>query len=217
MSNLAQLYDDLAETYAGSRHLFDTTPILTDFAHNLPVRGQILDVGCGAGEPTARYFVNRGDTVTGIDVSERMLMLARRQVPEATFQAMDMRDLEFQSASFDAITAVYTVFHLPRADHAALFAGFARVLKPGGQLLLTLATKEYTGQEAFDGEMEFIGRRLPYSHDRPEAALSKLATAGLVVVSAKLIETGGETFYWIVARKPVERAGVPPTMTPGPL
>ena len=217
MPDLAQLYDDLAETYAAGRHLFNTTPILADFALDQPVGAQILDVGCGAGEPTARYFVDRGDTVTGIDLSERMLMLARRQVPEATFQRMDMRDLAFPSVSFDAITAVYAVFHLPRVDHAALFAGFARVLKPGGKLLLTLATREYTGQEEFDGEMEFIGRRLPYSHDRPEVALSKLAAAGLAMVSAELIETGGETFYWIVARKSVARDGVAPTTTPGPL
>ena len=217
MPNLAQLYDDLAETYAAGRHLFDTTPMLADFARDLPVGAQILDAGCGAGEPTARYFVDRGDTVTGIDLSERMLALARRQVPEATFQRLDMRNLAFPPASFDAITAVYTVFHLPRVDHVALFAGFARVLKPGGKLLLTLATREYTGQEEFDGEIEFIGRRLPYSHDRPEVALGKLATAGLVVVSTKLIETGGETFYWIVARKSVARDSVALTTMLGPL
>ena len=65
--------------------------------------------------------------------------------------------------------------------------------------------------------MEFIGRRLPYSHDRPEVALSKLATAGLAVISAKLIDTDGETFYWIVARKSVVRDGVAPTTTPSGL
>lgn len=65
-------------------------------------------------------------------------MLARRQVPEATFQRMDMRDLAFSSAAFDAITAIYTVFHLPRVEHAVLFAGFARVLKPGGQVAADL-------------------------------------------------------------------------------
>jgi hypothetical protein len=80
-----------------------------------------------------------------------------------------------------------------------------------------LAIKEYTGQEEFDGEMEFIGRQLPYIHDRPDVALSKLASAGLVVVSARLIEAGGETFYWIVARKPVEGTGIHPTTTPGGL
>lgn len=113
------------------------------------------------------------------------------------------------------MTAVYTVFHVPRADHAALFVGFARVLQPGGRLLLTLATREYTGQDEFDGEMTFLGQRLPYSHDRPEVALDKLHAAGLAVVSARLIETGGETFYWVIACKPVERAGVAPTATHG--
>ncbi len=68
--------------------------------------------------------------------------------------------------------------------------------------LLTLATREYTSQDEFDGEIEFLGRQLPYSDDRPEAALAKLAAAGLTVVSARLIETGGETFYWVIARKP---------------
>lgn len=50
-----------------------------------------------------------------------------------------------------------------------------------------LATCEYTGQDEFDGEIEFLGRRLPYSHDRPMATLGKLAAAGLVVISTRLI------------------------------
>ena len=101
------------------------------------------------------------------------------------------------------------IFHLPRADHAALFTGFAWVLKPGGALLLTLATREYTGQDEFDGEREFLGQRLPYSHDQPEVALDKLQAAGLAVVSARLIETGGETFYWVIAHKPNPVEGKP--------
>lgn len=206
MPDLAQLYDDLAETYAAGRHLFDTTPILEEFARPLPRGARVLDVGSGAGDPVARYFVDRGDAVTGIDVSERMLALARRRVPEAIFLRMDARTLDFPPASFDAIAAVYVIFHLPRAEHAALFAGLARVLTPGGMLLLTLATRAYTGQDEFDGEIEFLGRRLPYSHDRPEVASDKLTAAGLAVVDARPIETGGETFHWVIARKP-SRAG----------
>lgn len=209
MPNLIQLYNELAETYAAGRHRFDITPILEEFARLLPLGARILDAGCGAGEPVARYFVDRGDAVTGIDVSERMLALARQQVPEATLQRMDLRVLKFPPDSFDGLAAVYVVFHLPRAEHAALFAGFKRVLKPGGVLLLTLATREYTGQDEFDGEIEFLGRQLPYSHDCPEVALAKLGTAGLTVVSARLIEIGGETFYWVIARKPTHTRRVP--------
>lgn len=104
MPDLALLYDDLAETYAAGRHLFDTTPVLEEFVHFLPSGARVLDAGCGAGEPVARYFIERADTVTGIDVSERMLALARRQVPEAAFQRMDMRTLDFPPESFDAIS-----------------------------------------------------------------------------------------------------------------
>ena len=50
-----------------------------------------------------------------------------------------------------------------------------------------------------------------------KVALSKLATAGLAVVSARLIETGGETFYWIVACKPVAQDGVHSATMPDPL
>jgi SAM-dependent methyltransferase len=76
MPDLALWYDDLAETYAAGRQRFDTTPILEEFAHFLPPAARVLDAGCGAGEPVARYFVARGDAVTGIDGSERLLALA---------------------------------------------------------------------------------------------------------------------------------------------
>lgn len=199
--SLASLYDQLADTYAAGRHRFDTTPILERLAQRLPTGAWLLDVGCGAGEPTACYFLNQGCAVVGIDLSERMLTLARQRAPEADFRRMDMRQLDFPAESFDAITAVYSVFHLPRADHQALFAGFARVLQPGGVLLLTLATREYSGHDEFDGEVEFLGRRLPYSHDRPEAALNKLRAAGFAILDDRLLAIGGETFYWVIAGK----------------
>lgn len=82
---------------------------------------------------------------------------------------------------------------------------FERVLKPGGRLLLTLATREYTGQDEFDGEMEFLVRRLPYSHDWPEVALGKLQAAG----RAGPVATDGRT----VARGP----GVRRTAGPVPV
>lgn len=200
-TTLAALYDQLADTYAAGRHRFDIAPVLERFAERLPAGARLLDAGCGAGEPTARYFLQRGCTVTGIDISHRMLTLARQRVPEADFRPMDMRRLDFPADSFAAITAIYSVFHLPRTDHSALFAGFARVLQPGGVVLLTLATHEYSGHDEFDGEIEFLGQRLPYSHDRPAVALDKLRSAGFTVLDDFLLAIGGETFYWVIAGK----------------
>ncbi len=198
---LATTYDDLAATYAEGRHLFDTSPMLRGLAARLPGEGAILDAGCGAGEPVSRFFVDRGYAVTGVDISQRMLALARARIPEARFLLGDMTRLDLADAGYAGIAAVYSVFHVDRRLHAGLFRDFARLLAPGGALLMTLAARAYTGQDEFDGEIEFLGHRLPYSHDRPELALAKLEQAGLRVLSAEDVSTGGETFLWVIAGK----------------
>lgn len=210
IEELAAAYDALASTYAAGRHRFDTRPVLESCAKLLPRRARILDAGCGAGEPVARYFVNRGDDVIGIDLSEGMLDLARQKVPEARYERMDLSDLGFPPEAFDLVASVYCLFHLDRSEHQKIFSGFARVLAPGGVLLATLATREYTGSEEFDGEIEFLGQRLPYSHDRPATALAKLRAARLEPLEAELIETGGETFFWVIARKEAVIVDHPP-------
>jgi len=201
MTSLAEHYDALAETYAGGRHLFDTRPLLLKFAEPLSSSARVLDVGCGAGEPVARFFIDRGDQVLGIDCSPKMIELARGKVPEAEFAVADMLAFDAPAGQFDAITAVYSVFHINRSHHQALFAQFARWLKPGGHLLLTLASEAYSGEPEFDGQINFIGHDLPYSHDRPEQALAKLEAAGLSAWSAEHIETGGESFFWVMAQR----------------
>lgn len=198
---LAALYDDLAEAYTAGRHLFDTTPMLEWLAAKLASSGRILDAGCGGGEPTARFFHERGYAVTGLDLSPRMIELARRNLPDAEWIQGDMRSIPLPSECFVAVTAIYSVFHLPRSGHAELFRRFCETLRPGGCLLVTLADRRYTGQETFDGEKEFLGRRLPYSHDLPEIAEQKLRTAGFQKIETRSYETGGETFPWILAEK----------------
>jgi len=199
---LAATYDDLSRTYTEGRHLFDTSPMLRALAARLPAGGAILDAGCGAGEPVSRFFVDRGYEVTGVDISHRMLELARARVPEARFLLADMTSLDLPDAGYVGIAAVYSVFHVDRRLHAGLFRAFSRLLVPGGALLMTLATRAYTGRNEFDGEIEFLGHRLPYSHDRPEVALAKLEEARLEILSAEDITTGGETFLWVIARRP---------------
>lgn len=201
MKTIADHYDELAETYAEGRHRFDTRPVLLNLTQQLGASVTVLDVGCGAGEPVARFFVDRGDQVLGIDCSSRMIKLARTNVPEAEFVVADMLQFMSLPAQFDVITAVYCVFHIDREHHQVLFERFADWLKPGGWLLLTLASEAYSGHPEFDGQINFIGRDLPYSHDHPERALEKLARAGFSVWSAEHLNTGGETFFWVLAQR----------------
>jgi len=173
---LRDVYDQFATTYEANRGLFDMTPVLNPFFAGLgKAEGRLLDLGCGAGEPFPRYFLDRGWEVVGVDFSVNMLRLAARYAPEMRAICADMTEVEFAPAQFDAITCIYALFHVPRARHPALFAKFHRWLRPGGQVLFTYATRAYTGADEFEGEKEFMGQRLFYSHATPENLRAQLA------------------------------------------
>ena len=202
-STLRDVYDQFAAAYEANRGLFDMTPVLNPFFAGLgKAKGRLLDLGCGAGEPFPRYFLDRGREVVGVDFSANMLRLAARYAPEMRSICADMTEVEFAPAQFDAVTCIYALFHVPRARHLALFAKFHRWLRPGGQILFTYATRAYTGADEFEGEKEFMGQRLFYSHATPKNLRVQLEAAGLAVRAFDFRDIGGETFLWITAARP---------------
>ncbi len=102
----------------------------------------LLDVACGSGGPVLRIAAKTGCAITGIDLHDQALANARALADErglgsaARFQTADAREpLPFPDASFDAITCIDAINHLP--DRRRTLAHFARVLKPGGRVLFT--------------------------------------------------------------------------------
>jgi 2-polyprenyl-3-methyl-5-hydroxy-6-metoxy-1,4-benzoquinol methylase len=102
----------------------------------------LLDVACGAGGPALRIAANTGCSVVGIDVHEQAVSTAcslatqRGLSRRAEFRVVDAaQQLPFPEASFDAITCIDAINHLPNRSNAV--AGWARLLKPGGLLLFT--------------------------------------------------------------------------------
>ncbi len=199
-TDLQEIYNRFAATYEINRNLFDVSNIFDEFYRvlNLPT-GKLLDLGCGAGEPFARWFVERSWDVTGVDFSSQMLELAQNYVPQMNAICADICEVEFGKSTFDAITAIYSLFHVPRKRHLDLFCKWQQWLRPGGKVLFTYATREYTGQEEFDGVKEFLGEQLFYSHDSETALMEKLHQSGLAVQTAIKREIGGERFLWVTA------------------
>lgn len=208
--SLAAVYDEFARTYDSRRLRFDLTEVLTDFRGWLPRRGRLLDLGCGAGEPVAADFVSRGWQVTGVDFSEAMLQLCGEHVPEVTRIGSDMREVAFPDDSFEAITAVYSLFHVPWPQHSMLFSCMRRWLVPDGAALFTYATRAYTGHDRFTGTKDFMGRELFYSHTRPVELHDQLHDAGLDVVDARDRDIGGETFLWVTVTPATSGSSTPP-------
>ncbi|MCB0915561.1 MAG: methyltransferase domain-containing protein [Actinobacteria bacterium] len=210
--DLASIYDEFARTYTSRRDVFDLTEVLDEFLDRLPRPASadstagappgspaLLDLGCGAGEPVMTSFRELGWSVTGVDFSPGMIQLARNRLPDASLHLSDMTEVDFEADSFDAITAVYSLFHVASDKHPALFAKCRQWLRPGGLLMFTYATADYTGQPRFDGTKEFMGHTLYYSHATPAEMHGQLTEAGLRLVAESSRLIGGETFLWVTA------------------
>ena len=200
---LARIYDKFAESYDSQRDLFNIDGILNDFQGRLRTEsGNMLDLGCGAGIPIGRSFADKGWSVSGVDFSSKMLSLANKHVPEMKTICSDMCSVKFDQNEFDAITAIYSLFHIAKELHRALFSNFYRWLKPSGMALFTYASKEYTGSERFDGYKEFLGQQLFYSHETPANLFEILGDIGFNIESRDYHCIAGETFLWVIVRKP---------------
>lgn len=201
--NLQKIYDRFAETYDKNRGLFDMTDVIADFHKRLSGRpDHLLDLGCGAGEPFPAYFIQQGWQVTGVDFSQKMLALAHHYQPALKTIYADICDADFPDEQFDAVTAIYCLFHLEHKKHEEIFKKIYRWLKPGGKSLFTYATKEYTGAEIFNGYKEFMGEQLFYSHTTPDRLTANLESAGFTIESLQYRDIGSETFLWLIIAKP---------------
>jgi len=109
---------------------------------NLSSGKTALDVACGAGGPALRMATSTGCSVVGIDLHEHAISTAnsvatQRQLKErAEFYVVNATEhLPFREASFDAITCIDAINHLP--DRPRVMAEWKRLLKPGGRILFT--------------------------------------------------------------------------------
>lgn len=136
-NNVYESYEKIAEWFDEhrSRTLFEK-PYLDMAIEYLKPGAKILDLGCGMGEPIAKYFVEKGYRLTGIDGSQKMINMANKRVPNATFLVGDMRKCNL-GETFNCIIAWHSFFHLPQDDQRAMFAIFEKHMNPGGVLLFT--------------------------------------------------------------------------------
>ena len=198
---LAGIYDGFAAEYDRGRKGFDNAPQLKMLAERIPMSADILDAGCGSGEPVLHFFAERGDRVTGTDISPAMLDLAAQQVPSARLMNVDSSELPFGKSSFDLITSFYSLFHLEMECQRKAFESFFQILRRGGWAYFTLASEEYTGSAEFCGMKEFGGVELPYRHIQPEGYRTLLENIGFQVEEMSHRSIGGETMLWVLIRK----------------
>ena len=144
----------------------------------------VLDIGCGAGVPVARTLAKRF-RVTGVDISASMISLAKANVPTGTFIHSDVMSVEFAPSTFDAVTAFYSIFHLPREEHPALLCHIHDWLKPGGYLLCLLP--HYDEETYLD---EFFGSTMYWSSHALEEYIHILNDIGFDILEESFVGSG---------------------------
>jgi phosphatidylethanolamine/phosphatidyl-N-methylethanolamine N-methyltransferase len=152
------------------------------------IGGRILDVGVGTGISLKDY--SRSNSLVGVDYSEPMLRKAQERVIEhkltnvETLAVMDAKHLGFPDASFDVVVAQYVITAVPEPE--ATLDEFARVLKPGGEIVLVNHIGAETGlRRAFEGWFSPVARRLGW---RPEFPWARLANWAERAHGVQLIE-----------------------------
>jgi len=95
---------------------------------------RLLDAGCGAGLLSVLATL-RGAKVAALDAAPGMIEVARQRLPDADLRVGDLETLPFDDASFDAVIGVNSLFYAQ--DMAAAMRELARVVRPGGRVVLT--------------------------------------------------------------------------------
>jgi SAM-dependent methyltransferase len=131
----AEVYRDWAPSYdqPGNGMIDIEQPIVRTILDGLPV-GTALDAACGTGRHAA-YLAQLGHHVIGVDQSREMLDHAARRLPEADLRQADLDDLPLGDDTVDVVVCALALTHVP--DLAPVLAEFARVLRPGGHLVIS--------------------------------------------------------------------------------
>ena len=136
--DIKQAYSKRASEYVaalGSVEDMEPLDVALIASWGTKVVGSTLDVGSGPGHWT-ELLRNHGCDVSGIDVVPEFVDSARKRFPLASFEVGDLLVLPFENARFGGVLAWYSLIHMRPELCKQAFEELARVLKPGGDLLV---------------------------------------------------------------------------------
>lgn len=188
-------YDQIAELYVGQRDQFKSLRYMERFAGLLPSDGLVLDVGCGGGKPVDSFLIARGYGVYGLDISPRMIELAKANVPAGHYELANMSRLQTGQFRVAGVVSMYALFHTPRELHGETLRKFASFLPSGGPLLITMGSSEWEGTE------DFHGTEMSWSHYGPDRNIELVGTAGFEIVLNEIDRNGEEAHQIVIATK----------------
>jgi len=178
-----QTYNEIARHYQKKTKNLELIEEIEKFKKFLPKSAKILDAGCGWGRDAK--ILAKSFNVIGIDLSEKLLDLAKAYASKVHFQVGDMCKTIFLDESFNGIWSNDTLIHLNRKDILPTLREFHRILKKNG--ILYISVKEGEGEGFEEEEMSNFKPRF-YTWFKEDEIIKYFKKAGF-----RIIET--EVFY----------------------
>lgn len=202
-SNLRDTYNTIAEDWHRDHQRDTWWQKGTDLFLSLLKPGAIvLDAGCAGGYKT-KYMGSRGFDVTGIDLSDTFIEIARRELPQYSFLQMDLKDIDALPNIYDGIYTSAVLLHIPKKEVATILNNFKNKLHDGGYLYL--AVKEQRPgrvEEEIKGESDYgyAYKRFFSYYTTPELH-GYLAESGFEVLKTDVETVANTNWIQIIARK----------------
>ena len=175
--------DTFTELYSKHEDAFDRIPAQVRSVEwvirCLASGGKVLDVGCGTGKPAGELLVNAGLDVIGIDITPRMIEIARSKVPNAEYVVADSRTWEPSEgdAAFDGIVSYFAFLAaVSQSDIRNFFLRAYRWLQPGG--VFVFGTVPIPADRA---AIKWLGRDVVVSSLSAEENIKAIKDAGFVI------------------------------------
>jgi SAM-dependent methyltransferase len=189
---IIDLYERHAHDYVADRPSvrWNETAWLDQFSALLRQGSPILDIGCGSGAPVAKYLIDQGFAVDGVDASPTLIAHCRERFPQRCWHVADMRALALQK-TFSGLLAWDSFFHLSHDDQRRMFPIFKRLASPHAALMFTSGTSHGEALGSYRGEP------LYHASLAPEEYRALLESNGFRVV-AHVVEDptcGGHTVW----------------------
>jgi len=185
-----KFYDGIADKYIKSNAAVVLKDKIDRFA-DLLAGNKILDVACGPGHDTD-YLTKRGFSCIGIDLSKKMITLARKNF-KGKFKLMDFFNLKFKNNTFDGMWCSSILVHVKKSDIPNLLNDSKKVLKLNGILGLITAQKQKRTKDEND-----IREYVMFEGKEMEGYIKK---AGFNILVSETFSHGGKNRIFIIAKR----------------
>jgi ubiquinone/menaquinone biosynthesis C-methylase UbiE len=184
----ARAFDAMSARYDEAfPHKEGQLAVVSTLLERVAAGARVLDVGSGTGLPTARQLVDAGCHVTGLDISPRMLEIARGNVPEAEFVLGDVMELSSEPR-YEAVTAFFTLLNLPREKVLTALDLIHEALVPGGWFALAMVEADVD-----DVPIAFLASRVRVTGYLRDDLRALLAESGFAVEHEQVLSYAPET------------------------